>query len=89
MFGFIKQEFITLLTFSRLLARMVTISDHLCLSNEPCMTRPTFIDLNPDKYNIGLHYNSFMVNLDRCNGSCNTLDDPSGRIENVNLFSIW
>ena len=32
-----------------------------------------------------------MVNLDRCNGSCNTLDDPSSRIfvsnkaENVNI----
>ena len=31
-----------------------------------------------------------MVNLDRCNGSCNTFDDPSGRIyvpdkmENIN-----
>ena len=88
MFGFIKQVLITLLSFSRSLARMVIISDHLCLSNKPCMTRPTFIDLNPNKYKIGLHYYPFMVNLDRCNGSCNTLDDPSGRIENVNLLSI-
>ena len=33
----------------------------------------------------------FQVNFDRCNGSCNTLDNPSGRIcvpnktEDVNL----
>ena len=39
------------------------------------MTRPTFIDLNPDECNQVLCYYPFMVNLDRCNGSCNTLDD--------------
>ena len=41
------------------------------------MTRPTLI--SPDKYNQGLRYYSFMVNLDRCSESCNTLNDPSGR----------
>ena len=37
-----------------------------------------------------------MVNLDRCNESCNTLDDPSGRIfvpnktkyGNLNFFNM-
>ena len=41
------------------------------------MTRPSLIDLNPAKYNQGLHYYSLMVNLDRCKGSYNTLDDLS------------
>ena len=44
-----------------------------------CMTRPTLIDLNSDKYTQGLHYYPFVVNLDRSNGSCNTLDDPSNK----------
>ena len=45
------------------------------------MTRHTIIGLNHDKYNQGLCYYPFMVNLDKCNGSCNnTLDDPSNRI---------
>ena len=55
------------------------------------MTRPTLIDFNPDEYNQGLHYYPFMVNLDRCIGSCNSFDDPSSRkcvankTEDVNL----
>ena len=36
----------------------------------------TLINLNPNE----LHYYIFMVSLDRCNGSCNTLDDPFARI---------
>ena len=55
------------------------------------MARPTLIDVNPDKCKQGLHYYPFIINLDRCNGSCNTLDDTCSRIcvpnkrENVNL----
>ena len=30
------------------------------------MTRPTLIDLNPDKYNQELRCYPFMVKLDRC-----------------------
>ena len=39
-----------------------------------------------------MHYYPFMINLDRCNGSCNTLDEPSGKIcvpnkkEDINLY---
>ena len=43
-----------------------------------------------------MRYYPFMVNLDRCNGSCNFLDDPSGRIcvpnkaddINLNVFNM-
>ena len=48
------------------------------------MTRPTVFDLNSDKYNQALPYSSFMVKLDKCKRSCNTLDDPSGRICEAN-----
>ena len=44
----------------------------------------TITNLNPDKYNQGLYYYPFMIKLDRCNGSCNTLDDPSKKICNPN-----
>ena len=40
------------------------------------MTRSTLTDLNSDK----LRYYSFMVSLDRFDGSCNTLTDLSDRI---------
>ena len=41
------------------------------------MTRPSLIDLNPAKYNQEMHYYSVMVNLGKCNGSYNTLDNLS------------
>ena len=56
-------------------------------NNEPCLARPTLINLNP----IKLPYDPFMSSIDRCNGSFNTFDDASGRIcvpnktEDVNL----
>ena len=41
------------------------------LDNEPCMTKPTLVDLN----HIELDYYSFIMNLDKCNGSCHVADD--------------
>ena len=57
--------FIVLLSFSESLARDKTKC--LFLNDEPCMIRPTLIDLNPVK----LKYYSFMISLDKCTGSCN------------------
>ena len=37
------------------------------------MSIPTVIDINLDKQNQGLHYDPFMVSLDRCIDSCNYL----------------
>ena len=42
MFSPIKQVLIALLSFSKSLARKC-----LFLNDEPCMVRPTFIDMNP------------------------------------------
>ena len=44
------------------------------------MTQPTLINLHPNKYNQVLCYYPFAVNLDRCVGSCNTLNDLSNRV---------
>ena len=52
----------------------------MSLNNQSYMTRPTVISQNPYKYNLGLRYYPFMVNLNIYNGSCNTLNDPSDRI---------
>ena len=40
------------------------------------MSRPTLINLNPIEHN----YYPFMVSLDKCNGSCNAVDDLSTKI---------
>ena len=44
------------------------------------MIRPTLISLHPNEYNQELHYYPFAVNLDRCVGSCNTLNDLSNKV---------
>ena len=55
-----KQVFPVLLSFSNSLAcdRTKCVS----LNDEPCMIRPTFIDLNPAEFK----YYSFMIILDKC-----------------------
>ena len=65
MFNLIKQVFIVLLSFSESLARVAKVSDRTkCLSSndEPCIVRPSLIDLNP----VELKYYPFMINLDKC-----------------------
>ena len=66
MFKLIKQVFIALLSFSRSLS-----NNCVSLSIEPCIARPTFIDLSP----IKLNYYSFMISLDKFNRSCDDTDD--------------
>ena len=57
------------------------------MNNQPCMVKSTLIDLNHDE----IHYYLFIISMNRCNGSCNTVDDPLGgisppdKMEDVNL----
>ena len=44
------------------------------------MTQPTLINLHPNEYSQKFHYYPFAVNLDRCVGSCNTLNDLSSEV---------
>ena len=72
MFSLFKQVFIVLLSFSSSLARIAKASDQtklLSLNDEPCMVRPTLIDLNLAE----LKYYTFIIILDKCNGICNVL----------------
>ena len=42
---------------------------YLFLNDEPCMVRPTLIDLNP----LELEYHPLMITLNKCIGKCNVL----------------
>ena len=53
---------------------LATKSVSLC--NEPCMIRPTLIEVNTVERN----YYPSMISLDTCNGSCNIADDVSTKI---------
>ena len=56
--------FSLLLSFSSSLATTC-----LFLNDEPCMVRPTLINLNP----VEVKYYLFMISLNKCTGSCNVL----------------
>ena len=50
------------------------------IKQSKCTTQPTIINLHPNEYSQELHYYSFVVNLDRCTRSCNTLNDLSNKL---------
>ena len=50
------------------------------LGNQKCMIQPTLINSHPNKYSQEFHYYPFVVKLDRCVGSCNTLNDFSNNV---------
>ena len=52
----------------------------ISLNNQQCMARPTFIRLHRNDRNAGLCCYLFAVNLDRCMGNCNTLNDLSNNV---------
>ena len=75
MFGFITKIFIGLLT------SIVNALQHVCsLSYLNCTTQPNLISLHPNEYNQRLGDYPFAINLDRCVGSCNTLNDLSNKV---------
>ena len=77
MFGLTKKIFIGLLTGE------VNGPNHtkcVSLSNQKCMTQPTLINLHLKEYSQEFLYYPFAVKLDRCVGSCNTLNDLSNKV---------
>ena len=44
------------------------------------MIRPTLINLHPNEYSQEFHYYPFVVKLERCIGSYNTLHDLSNKV---------
>ena len=64
----------------------------MSLNNEQCVIRPTLIDLYP----VELNYYLFMISLDKCSGSWNSIDDLSTKTciqsktkyINVKVFNI-
>ena len=64
--------FNVLLSFRNSLAHAAKVSDRtkcLFLNDEPCIVRPTVLDLNF----VELKYYRFMISLNKCTGSCNVL----------------
>ena len=63
--------------------KIFTGSNHnpfILLTNQKCMIQPTLINLHPNEYIQEFHYYPFPVKLDRCVGSCNTLNNVSNKL---------
>ena len=71
MFRYVEQVFVLVLCCSGSLTKKC-----VSLSNQSLISRLMLIDLNPNK----LHYYSFLISLDRCDRTCNTVGDPFSRI---------
>ena len=54
--------FIAFISFSKSLA-----TKYLLLNDEPCMVRPTLVDMNPND----LKYYLLIISLNKCTGKCN------------------
>ena len=68
----------------------------MCVHNQKCKIQPTLINPNPNEYSQELYYYPFAVKLDRCIGSCNTLNDLSNKVSvpnkiedlNIHVFNM-
>ena len=68
--------------FIVLLTTTVHASSHTkcgSISNQ-CKIQPTLINLHPNEYSHELRYYPFVVKLERCISSCNTLNDLSNKL---------
>ena len=66
-----------------LLIIIVNASNHtkcMLLSNHKCIIQRTLIKLHPNECSQEFHYYPFVVKLDRCFGSCNTLNDLYNKV---------
>ena len=55
---YFKEVFTALISFSG------SLPTKIVFNSQSCMTRSTFIDLNSNKHNQGLHLCPFMISLD-------------------------
>ena len=77
MFGLTNTIFIGLLTG---LVNECNYTKCMLLSNQKCMTESTLINLHSKEYRQEFQYYPFAVNLDKCAGSFNTLNDLPNKV---------
>ena len=77
MFGIIKKVFIVLLID---IGRVSNHKKRVLLNNKKCKIQPTLTNLHPKECSQEFYYYPFAIKLDRCVGSCNTLNDLSNKV---------
>ena len=84
MFGLINKILIALLTA---IVSPSNFKKCVSLSNQKCIIQPTVINLHPNEYSQEFQYYPFAVKLDRCVGSCNTVNDSFIK-NSYNLYNV-
>ena len=74
MFGFIKKCFFTAMTFFNL--SNVNSLECVSINNQECKTRTKIINLNTNE----LMFYPYSIKINRCKGSCNTINNPYAKI---------
>ena len=85
MFVLIKTMFIGLLTS---LVNGSNRTKCVSLSNQKFIIKPTLLNLHPNEYCQELHYYPLTVKLDRCLGSCNTINDLFNKVCVLNQTEV-
>ena len=78
-----KLVFTRLLCFRKSFSKIANTRDHvkcISLNSQQCVIQPNLINLHPNEHSQELRYYPFAVNLDRCMGSCNALQDISSKL---------
>ena len=65
---------------TRIVVNAFNYTKCVSLRNRKCEIQYTFINLHPNEYSQELHYYLFAIKLDRCLGSCKTLNDLSNKV---------
>ena len=66
-----------------IIENIVNVSNHAkCVSLiiQKCEVQPSLVNLYPNEYDQELHYYPFTVKFDKCDRSCNTLNDLSTKV---------
>ena len=75
MFRFIKQIFISALMYFNNLSSVNSL-ECISMKNQECKVRPEIVDINS---NNPIFY-PFSVNINKCSGSCNNINNPYAKI---------
>ena len=76
MFGFIKQVFVVAMTFFVFNPTDVSSLECISMNNQECKTRTKLINTNN---NEPIFY-SFSIKVNKCSGSCNSINDPYAKL---------
>ena len=91
-FGFIKKRFFTAMTFFNFNRSNVNSLECVSVNNQECKIRTEIIDVNT---NESMFY-PYSIRVNRCKGSCNTINDRYDKIcvpdkiknKNVKVFNL-